>query len=319
MSRGGAKRERPDGPERKCIVTGEVLPKAALIRFVVGPDGVVVPDIAGKLPGRGVYVSADRAALEKAVAKRLFARGFKRPVTVPEGMVDEIERRVATRLFGWSDFLLLHGLYLVNGFALGLGALVAVGRRRDPAARACLPLLATGAVWVLTALDLYGPYHLFRLHALAEALLFPAALMMALYFPTPSRLVVGRPGVPIALYTLAGALAVAYQTLLRDPTGYVWTHLIAISGFGLALVALVVAEAERLRRPMRMPASDRLRVAILGAVTALAVPIAFTTAEWITGGRAPQNALAITGAIFPLALAWALTRKDSAIRSKPAL
>ncbi len=235
------------------------------------------------------------------------------------GTEDEIERRVATRLFGWSDFLLLHGLYLVNGFALGLGALVAVGRRRDPAARACLPLLATGAVWVLTALDLYGPYHLFRLHALAEALLFPAALMMALYFPTPSRLVVGRPGVPIALYTLAGALAVAYQTLLRDPTGYVWTHLIAISGFGLALVALVVAEAERLRRPMRMPASDRLRVAILGAVTALAVPIAFTTAEWITGGRAPQNALAITGAIFPLALAWALTRKDSAIRSKPAL
>ncbi len=98
MSRGGAKRERPDGPERKCIVTGEVLPKAALIRFVVGPDGVVVPDIAGKLPGRGVYVSADRAALEKAVAKRLFARGFKRPVTVPEGMVDEIERQLARRV-----------------------------------------------------------------------------------------------------------------------------------------------------------------------------------------------------------------------------
>lgn len=98
MSRGGAKKERSDGPERKCIVTGEVQPKAGLIRFVATPDGVVVPDIAGKLPGRGVYVSADRAALDKAVAKRLFARGFKRPVTVPDGMVDQIERQLARRV-----------------------------------------------------------------------------------------------------------------------------------------------------------------------------------------------------------------------------
>ncbi|MCI5095606.1 MAG: RNA-binding protein [Rhodobacteraceae bacterium] len=98
MTRGGATTERPDGPERKCLATGEVQPKQGLIRFVLGPDAQVVPDINGKLPGRGVYVTAERDALEAAVKKKVFARGFKTQVTVPDGMVDEIERQVCQRL-----------------------------------------------------------------------------------------------------------------------------------------------------------------------------------------------------------------------------
>ena len=98
MGRGGAAKDRSDGPERKCLATGEVQPKHGLIRFVVGPDDSVVPDVAGKLPGRGMYVSADRAALEKAVTKRLFSRGAKRQVQVPEGLVDEVERQLARRV-----------------------------------------------------------------------------------------------------------------------------------------------------------------------------------------------------------------------------
>ena len=66
MTRGGHSKDREDGPERKCIATGEVQPKFGLVRFVVGPDGQIVPDIMGKLPGRGIWVSAERAALEKA-------------------------------------------------------------------------------------------------------------------------------------------------------------------------------------------------------------------------------------------------------------
>ena len=63
MGRGGMKAERADGPERKCIVTGDVQPKSGLIRFVIGPDGQVVPDILGKLPGRGIYVTAEKAVI----------------------------------------------------------------------------------------------------------------------------------------------------------------------------------------------------------------------------------------------------------------
>ncbi len=96
MARGGHNKERGDA-ERKCIVTGEVQPKAGLIRFVVGPDGQVVPDVLGKLPGRGMYVTADRAALDKA-GKGQFSRAAKGPVTVPDGLAAEVERQLARRV-----------------------------------------------------------------------------------------------------------------------------------------------------------------------------------------------------------------------------
>ena len=98
MGRGGAHNPRLDGPERKCIATGEVEPKTGLVRFVLGPEDQVVPDILGKLPGRGVYVSATREALEKAVDKSLFSRGLKQSARVPEGLVDEVERQLARRV-----------------------------------------------------------------------------------------------------------------------------------------------------------------------------------------------------------------------------
>ena len=97
MSRGGRIKER-DEPERRCIVTGEVQPKRGLIRFVVGPDGQVVPDLAEKLPGRGIWVAADRAAISKAAAKGLFSRAAKAPVGVPEGLADLVEAGLARRV-----------------------------------------------------------------------------------------------------------------------------------------------------------------------------------------------------------------------------
>jgi predicted RNA-binding protein YlxR (DUF448 family) len=97
MTRGGRSKDR-DEPERRCIVTGETGPKAGLVRFVVGPDAQVVPDVLGKLPGRGIWVTAGRSELTKASAKGLFSRAAKAPVTVPDGLVDEVERQLARRV-----------------------------------------------------------------------------------------------------------------------------------------------------------------------------------------------------------------------------
>ncbi len=97
MSRGGKDKTRDD-PERRCIATGEVQPKRGLIRFVVSPDNVVVPDILEKLPGRGIWVAAERDALETAVAKRLFAQAARQQVTVSDTLVDDIEAHLARRL-----------------------------------------------------------------------------------------------------------------------------------------------------------------------------------------------------------------------------
>jgi predicted RNA-binding protein YlxR (DUF448 family) len=96
MTRGG-KRDERDDPERRCIVTGEVQPKAGLIRFVVGPDGTVVPDILEKLPGRGMWVTADRAVLDKA-GRGQFARAARQPVKVPDTLAADVEAQLARRV-----------------------------------------------------------------------------------------------------------------------------------------------------------------------------------------------------------------------------
>ncbi len=97
MTRGGRDKDR-DEPERRCIVSGEVRPKAGLIRFVVGPEGQVVPDLAGNLPGRGIWVTADREMIALAVRKGLFSRAAKAPVQPPADLDAQVERAQARRV-----------------------------------------------------------------------------------------------------------------------------------------------------------------------------------------------------------------------------
>lgn len=85
------------GPERRCIASGAVRPKAELLRFVVGPDGQVVPDAEQRLPGRGIWLSARRDVVNTAVTKRLFARAARRAVVVPEDLADSVERLLVRR------------------------------------------------------------------------------------------------------------------------------------------------------------------------------------------------------------------------------
>lgn len=77
---------------RHCAVTREVRPVSALIRFVAGPEGVVVPDIRNRLPGRGVWVTNSAATLREAMKKKVFARALKDKVTAPPDLVEQVER-----------------------------------------------------------------------------------------------------------------------------------------------------------------------------------------------------------------------------------
>ena len=79
-------------PERTCIVTREAQTPAGLIRFVLGPDHQVVPDLRNKLPGRGAWVTARASMVEEAAKRRLFARAFKAEAKVPETLAQDIER-----------------------------------------------------------------------------------------------------------------------------------------------------------------------------------------------------------------------------------
>ena len=77
--------------ERRCIVSGEVLPEGKLIRFAVSPDGEITPDIAATLPGRGIWVGATRAAVDTASAKNLFAKAARANVQVAADLALRVE------------------------------------------------------------------------------------------------------------------------------------------------------------------------------------------------------------------------------------
>ena len=84
--------------QRRCIATGRSAEKAALVRFVLAPSGEIVPDLAERLPGRGVWVSARRDAIDRAVSKQQFARGLRKAVRAHRDLADTVERLLVARI-----------------------------------------------------------------------------------------------------------------------------------------------------------------------------------------------------------------------------
>lgn len=112
----GSCRRAPAGEgERRCLVTREAAPREGLVRFVIGPEGGVVPDVAERLPGRGLWVSATRAAIETAATKGLFAKAAKAPARAPADLADQVERLLLERALGLLGFARRAGA-LVYGF-----------------------------------------------------------------------------------------------------------------------------------------------------------------------------------------------------------
>jgi predicted RNA-binding protein YlxR (DUF448 family) len=86
-----------DQAERRCIVSGDVLPKEALLRFVIGPDGSVVPDLDAKLPGRGLWLRAERDIIRAACTKGAFSRAARCEAHAPSDLAGDVERLLRRR------------------------------------------------------------------------------------------------------------------------------------------------------------------------------------------------------------------------------
>ena len=98
------------GPARLCALTRTVRPIEELVRFGAGLDGIVVPDLGRKLPGRGVWVELSRARLQEAVRRNVFAKSLKRAVTAAPDLPDRVEALLVKRV--------LEALPLANKAAL---------------------------------------------------------------------------------------------------------------------------------------------------------------------------------------------------------
>jgi predicted RNA-binding protein YlxR (DUF448 family) len=132
--------ERGEGSLRLCVATRVERAPEDLIRFVAGPDGGLVPDVARRLPGRGVWVTAEKAAVAAAVRAKAFARSLKRPLRVPDDLAERVEQLLERRV---ADALALAnkaGL-VVTGFEK-VDALI--GRGGEAAALLCAHDAAPG-------------------------------------------------------------------------------------------------------------------------------------------------------------------------------
>jgi uncharacterized protein len=85
---------------RRCIVTGDEPGEEQLLRFALGPDNEVTPDVAAKLPGRGAWVRAQREVVEDAIKRKAFARALKAPASAPADLADRAEAALARRCIG---------------------------------------------------------------------------------------------------------------------------------------------------------------------------------------------------------------------------
>jgi hypothetical protein len=138
---------------RRDIVSGEAIDEDRLVRFVAGPDGAVVPDVGRKLPGRGLWVAADRTSIDTAVRKGLFARAAKTKLTAPSGLADQtaalllrrllsflgLARKASELTFGFAKVLsaieagkAAHLIEAIDGAADGRRKLLAAARRSSP-------------------------------------------------------------------------------------------------------------------------------------------------------------------------------------------
>lgn len=84
-------------PLRMCVVSSERARQIQMVRFALSPDGVVTPDVAAKLPGRGVWAMATRDVVDQAVSSGAFARGFKTKVTAEKTLSDLTEQLILRR------------------------------------------------------------------------------------------------------------------------------------------------------------------------------------------------------------------------------
>ena len=123
---------------RMCIATRESGSPETLLRFVAAPDGTVVPDLKRTLPGRGCWVSPSREAVDKAVAKKLFARALKRDVEADPDLGSVVERLLVAQLIGMMNMARKAGQFVTGAAkveaAVRSGEAIAVFHSQDAAA-----------------------------------------------------------------------------------------------------------------------------------------------------------------------------------------
>ena len=226
------------------------------------------------------------------------------------GSAEPFRAEIATRTFTATDATLLFGATFLSAIAL-LGVALAIRHLapEDPASGCSLPLGIAG-IWALTALDLYGPYHFFRVHAFAECLLAAGSVHMALVFPYQRGIAIQRRWLVPSLYGAGIALGVANQIGLYSPTAYSTLHRTAVAAAGLSFGVLVASQIHAFLRPKSMIARQRVTVLAIGTFFSMGPGLVVLLMGATADSGASENSVAWAGALFPISIAYAVLRAD---------
>ena len=284
--------------------------------FMVLDNGVVASISLANRSGTGVpdlyqsqVVAVDGRPVASATA--LYADVESRPVGTPvHYRLRRGEREsqvvVPSQRFGLRDWILLFGVFLLNGVTYVAAAIVVWVLRPGPLGRAFVASALAWALFLLTAMDLYGPATFFRLHVAAETLVPPSVFQLALLFPQPHRWARWR----FAGYLPALAILGLYEAFLYRPPVYSVLLQLNMALLGLACFVL----AGRLVAGYRDVGSEltrqRVRIVAVGVLFGLALPGALVFLSAIFGGWLAVNPGTLTPIVFALAVAYAIVKHD---------
>src|SRR4029450_9869121 len=255
---------------------------------VIAVDGRPVRSTAA------LYASVESLPVGTPVRYRLWRDGH------------ETEVVVRSQRFGVRDWLLLFGAFLLNGVTYMALAVVAWVLRPRPLPGAFVAPATAWALFLLTAMDLYGPATFFRLHVVAETLVPAALLQLALLFPHPHRWARWR----FLVYVPSIGILALYELFLYRPSVYSDLLQINMASLGLASLALAGRLISEYRRRHAALARQRVRIVALGALLAFALPGSLVFPSAIFRGGLAVNLGTLTPVVFALALAYAIVKHD---------
>jgi len=214
-----------------------------------------------------------------------------------------------------SEYFAIFGMYFIAGLAHLLLAWCAAERWENGAMCRGLAIFGwAGAVFAFTAMDLYGPGRLFRLHAFAEASVSAAALHLALVCPRDR--VAGRSGFLVLAYGFGLALAAVYELFLQNPNAYSIVHNFAQGVGSVPVLAFAALVALSLTDPPAALGASGVRRLLLGALLGLIAPGLIFGLSAASGGSLPVNSAAWVGFVFPLGAIAALRAAPATARAR---